>query len=102
AQGGFQAAERNASGLSVVWALGSQPTDGAVGTLSCNFFRVENARGVSDQFLIETRARAEGQIQRLLASELGARLHSRPQGLQTIHDHHVARGSLVSLLEELP
>ena len=102
AQGGFQANERNASGLSVVWALGSQPTDGAEGRLNCNFFRVENARGVSDQFVIETRVRSEGQIQRLLASEFGARLHSRPQGQQTIHDHHVARGSLVSLLEELP
>ena len=97
----FQASERNASGLTVHWVLGPQPTDGAAGTLDCNFFRVENQAGVPDEFVIETVVAGQGLIQRLAAELLGGRLHSGPAAAATVSDDYVRAGSLVSLLQEV-
>jgi hypothetical protein len=98
----FQATERNASGLTVNWASGVQPQDGATGTLNCNFFRVENQAGVPDEFVIETSVVSEGLIQKLLAEQIGGLLNAEPAGQETIPDDYVKAGSLVSLLEVLP
>ena len=98
----FQATERNASGLTVNWASGVQPQDGATGTLNCNFFRVENQAGVPDEFVVETSVVREGLIQKLLAEQLGGRLNAQPAGQETIPDDYLRAGSLVSLLEVLP
>lgn len=95
----FQATERNASGLTVNWASGVQPQDGATGTLNCNFFHVENQGGVPDEFVFETSIAGEGLIQRLVAEELGGHLNSQPAGQETIHDDHLTAGSLLSLAE---
>jgi len=95
----FQATERNASGLTVNWASGVQPQDGATGTLDCNFFRVENQAGVPDEFVIETAVVSEGQIQKLLAEQLGGHLNSKPPGQETIPDDFLKAGNPISLLE---
>ncbi len=95
----FQATERNASGLTVNWASGIQPQDGATGTLDCNFFVVENAGGVPDQFVIETSVVSEGLIQKLLAEQVGGHLNSKPAGQETIPDDFLRAGNPVSLLE---
>lgn len=95
----FQATERNASGLTVNWASGIQPQDGATGTLDCNFFVVENAAGVPDEFVIETSVVSEGLIQKLLAEQVGGHLNSKPPGQETIPDDFLEAGNVVSLLE---
>lgn len=96
----FQATERNASGLTVNWASGVQPQDGATGTLNCNFFHVENQGGVPDEFVIETSVVGEGLIQHLLAEEVGGHLNSKPAGQETIADDYLKAGNVLGLMEE--
>ncbi len=99
ARASFQATERNASGLTVNWSAGAQPQDGAVGTLDCNFFVVENAAGVPDEFVIETSIASEGLIQKLLVQHAGGHLNSVLPGQATIPDDFVRAGAVASLME---
>ncbi len=79
----------------VVWRLGPQPVDGVEGALDLNFFVVENAAGVPDEFEITTTVVDAGLYQRLLAEQLGGRLNSRPRGQETIPDGWVRAGTFV-------
>ena len=91
----FQANERTAAGLTVVWRLGPQPVDGVEGALDLNFFVVENAAGVPDEFEITTTVVDAGLYQHLLAEQVGGRLNSRPRGQETIPDGWVRAGTFV-------
>lgn len=96
----LQASERTASGLSVVWRLGPQPRDGAEGALDLNFFVVENAAGVPDEFELTTTVVEAGLFQRLLAEQTGGQLASRPRGQETIPDGWVRAGTFVPFAVE--
>jgi hypothetical protein len=95
----LQASERTASGLSLNWRLGPQPKHGAEGALDLNFFVTENAAGLPDEFEITTTVVREGLFQKALADQLGAELHSRPQGQASIPDGCVQAGTLLAFLE---
>lgn len=95
-----QASERTASGLTVVWRLGPQPVDGAEGSLDLNFFVVENAAGVPDEFEITSTVVDAGLFQRLLAEQVGGQLHSRPRGQETIPDGWIRAGTFVPFAVE--
>ena len=87
---GFQATERNVSGLFVAWRLGAQPREGASGLLDLGFFRAD---GEPDRFSIRTEVQGAGRIQALLSAALGAALPSLP--VPTIPDG-LARAGLPS------
>lgn len=89
----FQASERNVSGLWIVWALGPQPVHGASGTLDLHFFRADET---PDGFVIETSVTPSGELQSLLANEVGAALPS--SSTPTIPDGFARSGVLSSLL----
>ena len=91
----FVATERQATGLNVVWRLGARPKDAAEGTLDCNFFRVENHAGVSDEFVVTTHVQSEGLIQKVLVEQLGGTLHGKPAGQETISDDYLRAGVLL-------
>lgn len=96
----LQASERTASGLTVVWRLGPQPVDGATGALDLNFFVVENAAGVPDEFEVTTTVVDAGLYQRLLAEQVGGRLNSRPRGQESISDGWARAGTFVPFAVE--
>src|SRR5690606_38682973 len=96
----FQASERTASGLSGVWRLGPPPRDGAEGALDLDFFVVENAAGVPDEFELTTTVAEAGLFQRLLAEQTGGQLASRPRGQETIPDGWVRAGIFVPFAVE--
>lgn len=98
----FQATERTASGLSLTWRLGPQPQHGAEGVLDLNFFVVENQAGQADSFEITTEVVSEGLLQRLMTEELGAGLHGKLAGQETIPDGWVRAGLWPQFTKEAP
>jgi len=92
-QGPFRASERNVSGLWLVWALGAQPRHKATGHVDLHFFRAD---GSPDGLTVDTTLQAEGRIQSLLSSEVGAALPSSPT--PTIPDDLARAGVLSSFL----
>lgn len=89
----FRASERNVSGLWLVWALGAQPRHKATGHVDLHFFRAD---GSPDGFTVDTTLQAEGRIQSLLSSEVGAALPSSPT--PTIPDDLARAGVMSSFL----
>lgn len=85
-----EASARNGSGLTIVFDVGSGPTDTNTFTIDANYFSVENSANVPDEFRFNTTLTSSGKASRVLAELLGAELNGITSGSEQIDDNLLA------------
>lgn len=85
-----EASARNGSGLTIVFNVGSGPTDTNTFTIDANYFSVENASYVPDEFRFTTTLTSSGKAARVLAELFGAELNGITAGSEQIDDDLLA------------